>query len=348
MKKLIILFTILSICNAFAQSNQGSNPGVVDLAANPVIQGGSGVLDAAFQNSGFDPMPANTFTVSFNIDDNKLEWVSPVYDETTNQGDWTLVSQTMGQVTYRNTNGIIAPSEVMIFALKIKVKSSAPTGPALNAFSMNVRVTPGQAANAGNTDASPSDDNKTGALEITSALPVTLASFKVLRENQTALLSWSTTSESNSDYFDVERSLNAKNWNLLERIKSKGESSELENYSLIDAEPSDGENFYRLKMVDKDGTFAYSRIQSVTFDGILNKSMVYPNPASDFLKLNVSDMGKVKTVKMYDLNGRLIYSAFGDALTKMIDIKKVISGMYVVEIVNLDGQIKTSKISIIK
>ncbi|WP_159468214.1 T9SS type A sorting domain-containing protein [Dyadobacter sp. 3J3] len=194
-----------------------------------------------------------------------------------------------------------------------------------------------------------SSGNSTGSpLNVSAALPVTLNAFSVSREDQTSLLSWSTTSEANSDRFDIEHSLNAKNWNLLSSVNSKGESSILEKYSYVDTDPSKGENFYRLKMIDRDGTFAYSRIQSITFDGTLDKSMIYPNPASDYLKLNVSDLRKIKSIKIYDLNGRAVYTAAGNGLTKTIDIKKVSTGLYVVEVVSLNGEINTSKISIFK
>jgi len=181
-----------------------------------------------------------------------------------------------------------------------------------------------------------------------SPLPVKLISFLVTKENTVADLKWSTSEEFNSERFDIEHSLNEKNWNLLGSVKAKGESRSTEKYVYVHQGPSNGENLYRLKMIDRDGSFAYSRIQSVTFENLKANSLVFPNPATDLLKLSVKDLTEVKTVKMFDLNGTTVYSAAGNALSKNIDIRSYGTGTYVVEIAGKNGQVQTSKIVIIR
>nr|MBZ1363183.1 Ig family protein [Dyadobacter fermentans]MBZ1363278.1 Ig family protein [Dyadobacter fermentans] len=73
----------------------------------------------------------------------------------------------------------------------------------------------------------------------------------------TALLTWSTTEEVNSDRFEIERSLNGKGWSTIGKVRSNGESSVLRNYTYTDDSPEKGENLYRLRMVDLDGTYAF-------------------------------------------------------------------------------------------
>src|SRR5262249_11305088 len=118
-------------------------------------------------------------------------------------------------------------------------------------------------------------DTTTFQIVIEKALPVTLVSFKALAEGQTTSLSWTTSEETNSDRFDIERSQNGKNWAKIGSVASHKESAVNQYYSFVDAAPLRGDNLYRLKMVDLDETFAYSRIENVNFKGI---ALVYPNP----------------------------------------------------------------------
>ncbi len=115
------------------------------------------------------------------------------------------------------------------------------------------------------TDAEGSTIQANFTILVENPLPVTLTSFIATKEGQTAQLKWSTTEETNSDRFEIERSQNGKNWDLIGTQKSNGESTSLKNYTFSDVKPLNGENLYRLKMIDRDATYAYSRIQSLTF-----------------------------------------------------------------------------------
>ncbi|MBE9460706.1 T9SS type A sorting domain-containing protein [Dyadobacter subterraneus] len=100
-------------------------------------------------------------------------------------------------------------------------------------------------------------------------------------------------------------------------------------------------------MIDKDETFAYSRIVSLNF-GFIETISVFPNPATDLLQINMKDWNKVKTVKLVDLNGNTVYSSTKSGLTKIIDVKSLIQGMYVMEISGENGKISANKIVISK
>ncbi len=180
------------------------------------------------------------------------------------------------------------------------------------------------------------------------ALPVTLTSFTASREGASALLKWTTTEETNSERFQIEHSLNGLNWNVIGSVRSNGESTVLRQYSFVDTEPANGENLYRLKMIDKDKTFAYSRIQSVTFEGIPSQNIVFPNPASERIQLGIKDIGSLKSVRIYDLGGKTMYSANGKGISKTIDIRAFSSGSYVVEILDKSGKFKAVKIAVIQ
>jgi len=187
------------------------------------------------------------------------------------------------------------------------------------------------------------NDIRTVGLNIDAALPVTLVSFTARKEGILANLNWSTTAETNSDRFEIERSLNGKSWNKIGVLKSNGESKSLLNYAYSDRNPSEGENFYRLKMVDKDETFAYSRIQSLTFDGPNTDLSVYPNPATD--KILLRDFSKIIEVVISDLNGRTVHLS-GTSSNGQINVKNLIPGTYIVKTTRSDGGISSQKIVI--
>jgi hypothetical protein len=185
------------------------------------------------------------------------------------------------------------------------------------------------------------NDNSPSGIAVTAAMPVTLVSFTAAREGKVAQLSWATTMETNSDRFEVEKSQNGKQWEMIGKVASNGESSVKRQYSFTDKNPFEGENLYRLKMVDKDATFAYSRIQSVKFDGGVADLSVYPNPATD--QLFIRDYGQVTRVVINDLNGRAVYQSGG---TATISVRNLPAGMYVATISRSNGLVSSQKIII--
>jgi len=176
---------------------------------------------------------------------------------------------------------------------------------------------------------------------IENSLPVKLIGFKASSEGQTALLSWSTSEETNSDRFEIERSQNGKNWSKIGSLTSNGESNTTRYYSYVDASPLKGENLYRLKMVDQDETFAYSGIQSLTFKGA---GLVYPNPvsASESLTLNVGDWSKVKQVKVLNAAGKVVFES-SNALYSGISARRLMAGAYVILVTNVDGSVNSQR-----
>jgi hypothetical protein len=175
-------------------------------------------------------------------------------------------------------------------------------------------------------------------------LPVKLVNFQAVKEQNTSLLSWKTTEETNSKEFVVEHSTDGKNWSLLATIASKGESNKLETYSHTHSSPLNGENLYRLRMVDQDATFAYSKIVSLSFEKGLSV-LLYPNPASHTLKLAIGSVGNwadIKDIKILDLKGNTVFSS-NTIIGGDINVSQLSTGAYVVSVTDKDGQIHHAK-----
>jgi hypothetical protein len=174
-------------------------------------------------------------------------------------------------------------------------------------------------------------------------LPVTLLSFDALLDQENSvLLTWTTTLETNSDHFNIEYSLDAKKWLDKGSISAQGESSQLTHYQFTDKKTAYGENFYRLKMIDKDGTFAYSRIQSIRVAGKVETAF-YPNPVSDKLFVNINNVSDIKRVRLHTILGKEVYSA-ASIPSSGIDVRGLTSGTYLVSIIMADGTSYAKKI----
>lgn len=181
---------------------------------------------------------------------------------------------------------------------------------------------------------------------LSTPLPVKLVDFSAAREGNTATLSWSTSEESNSDYFDVQRSGDGKAWEKLKTVAAKGESSVEVHYSAVDDSPMGGNNLYRLKMVDKDGTFAFSKIQSVEFDDLKAGYTLFPNPVSDKLNFkSTEDWNSVSSIKIYNTQGVEVYAS-PLVPVKEIDVKNLPSGTYVVKLSRGSRQSQSYKVVI--
>ncbi|WP_353717626.1 T9SS type A sorting domain-containing protein [Dyadobacter sp. 676] len=175
-------------------------------------------------------------------------------------------------------------------------------------------------------------------------LPVTLVAFDARREGSTSALTWSTTAETNSDRFEIERSLNGKVWDKIGTVASAGESAVLVKYTFTDASPLPGENLYRLRMVDRDGTYAYSSIRNLTFEG-QTTSVAYPNPARDVLYIR--DAQSVQAVSILDMKGNIVNDA-GTMQGGMFRVNGLEAGIYVVKVVRNNGIVKSQKIVVAK
>ncbi|WAC14695.1 T9SS type A sorting domain-containing protein [Dyadobacter pollutisoli] len=179
------------------------------------------------------------------------------------------------------------------------------------------------------------------------ALPVTLISFEAVKQENIVKLNWSTSFETNSDRFEIERSIDGKQWLKLGIVSSQGESNAEHEYSFTDngpikGGPSKGENLYRLKMVDVDSTFTYSRIRSGVF-GQEGDVALYPNPVTigDELTLLTDDMSRIASVKIYDSLGKLTHQA---PASKQINTRKLQAGLYMVLITYMDGSISSHRV----
>jgi hypothetical protein len=192
--------------------------------------------------------------------------------------------------------------------------------------------------------------NSKNMLKITavsnSVLPVTLVAFDAKKAERHALLSWNTSAETNSNIFEIQHSRDGKEWAFIGRVLANGESNSLKNYTFKDMFPAPGENLYRLKMIDKDDTFAFSKIISLNFSPTAEIS-VYPNPVADKVNIEMEDWTKVKGITFYNASGELAYPESIPSKNpsfRTYNLTGLQSGIYFVKTTYTDGAAKTLKI----
>ncbi|WP_159470165.1 GEVED domain-containing protein [Dyadobacter sp. 3J3] len=170
-------------------------------------------------------------------------------------------------------------------------------------------------------------------------LPVKLMTFEGVIQEQNVTLSWVTTAETNADHFEIEHSLNGKIWNLAGTVAARGESNVQVNYSFEHKTPVNVENLYRLKMVDTDQTYAYSRIISIRSKDF-SDLYAYPNPFTNELHFSGSD---VTQIAVFDAGGTLrLKKDLNDK--NEVDLKNLVPGKYLLKIQTADGQLHTQSV----
>ncbi len=184
-------------------------------------------------------------------------------------------------------------------------------------------------------------------LEPGDELPVTLVSFAAQQDEHTVNLAWKTAAEVDASHFEVERSRDAREWEKIGEVKAHGKSSSLQTYSFTDGHPVPALGYYRLRMVDTDGSYLHSPIESVTLERVLSGVRVYPNPAAGYLTIGTTDPAEIRSVEIYNTLGRKVFS--DTRLTEgSIAVGSLPAGAYTILLTDFKGACTTRTVMIRK
>ena len=139
-------------------------------------------------------------------------------------------------------------------------------------------------------------------------LPLGISSFNGKKAGKDILLQWTTAQENNSDHFEIETGIDNNSFEKITSVNAKGFSNIPQQYSFIHRNSTAAINYYRLKMVDKDGKASYSKILVVRNDVAgIELAMLYPNPFSDKVQLVINNSrNEAVTIHIYDSKGMLL------------------------------------------
>lgn len=162
-------------------------------------------------------------------------------------------------------------------------------------------------------------------------VPVKLLDFTASKENKLVKLNWTTLQEINSKQFIIERSLDGTKWNELSRVAAAGISSVKLNYNETDNSPAKGINYYRLKLVDLNGRFEYSKVRIVYFSSSAN-ILLAPNPAKGKTYIYLPGNASPVSISIFNMNGQLVQSISSKGEAIQLNVTGLASGIYSVRI----------------
>ncbi len=151
-------------------------------------------------------------------------------------------------------------------------------------------------------------------------VPVKLTEWDAFLIGSKVELEWRTASEENASHFNIQRSRDGVHFETMASLPATGNSQVPVNYHMEDASPLQGSSFYRLQMVDKDGSFAYSRIVNISFHDQENEFYILQNPVQNNLtvRLTAGTNGQNPEWRIISASGQLLKK--GNARSNRLDL----------------------------
>ena len=177
-----------------------------------------------------------------------------------------------------------------------------------------------------------------------------MVSFTGFNQGVINKLNWVTASEENTLKFEIQKSIVTGVWTTIGETPAAGNSSQQINYDFSDNNPVIGNNYYRLKIIDNDGTFSYSNIINIpineaVINGIVN---VYPNPTNGNLNVEIQSTSSYDTkILVYDVIGKKVFDK-ENSLVKGLNIlqfnfSQLAKGAYILQFADTGGKLYTTK-----
>jgi hypothetical protein len=165
----------------------------------------------------------------------------------------------------------------------------------------------------------------------TVALPIELIAFNATCMSDFTQIRWTTASEKNNKMFELYRSDNALDWEWIHTESGQGDKASETNYQFMDSKKQAA--YYRLKDIDFDGKENWSQIIFADCESNTSKTEVYPNPAQDFIKV-ITEIDEKTILRIVSLDGRILKTLPLISNQTLVDIKSLVSGVYIIEITN--------------
>jgi len=176
---------------------------------------------------------------------------------------------------------------------------------------------------------------------VSAPLPVELLYFSAKMKNRNVFLDWSTASEINNSFFEVQRSDDNERFEVIEVVNGAGNSTSVLSYKSIDEKPYEGISYYRLRQVDYDGKYSYSETVAVMLGSTNDFNFVFASPAQSMEEVILgfeSSIEEAVEINVTDILGKTISSEIlhpKSGFNRMsIELPRMTSGIYFVTIAN--------------
>lgn len=220
------------------------------------------------------------------------------------------------------------------------------TLPSLGNFvPQSVRITVGSATEGGCGNDFALDDIHFATCPSGGPLPVSFLSVDARQKGTGVAINWSTSFEYNNKYFLVERSNDAGHtWFPAARVNSQGNSTTRHDYGAFDPKPELGINYYRVRQVDFDGTSKFTSTVAVRVSIDKTSGTVLANPFINDITIDfLSTRSQLLHARVFDNMGKLVVSQQislnGGANRKMINANQLQKGMYILQVLDEEGNV---------
>jgi hypothetical protein len=172
-------------------------------------------------------------------------------------------------------------------------------------------------------------------------LPIKLTSFNGIGEKCTALLTWKAFTDVNFDHFNVQYSKDGIEYLTIGAVKQQGNTDGESSYSFSNNQERN-RGYYRLMIVDKNGTFNYSQVVPVLTECELNDITIVPNPASTYF--DVTGINAGDEVRITNTMGQAVQTKLSTGSSTRIDMNVCAPGIYSVAVIRDHSAIKTASV----
>lgn len=345
--KIVLSFTVGLLLlghNLLAQNNPNANPVAIsiDASASTFTVGSTRTLTFLIGNNGSNPIPANgaywivSFPNTVTVNQSSLFLDGGPFSATWDVnagGTLLLLIPTGAGVPAKVTNGPKTD-----YTMTVSFTASTSGGPLQ--FTLNAS---NDALLAGNT--SSGDDNANSPVTVQAVpLPVKLLHFDARSSGCTAQLSWNTAQEQNINRYEVEFSVNNKDYKQAGIVTASNKQAQEQSYSFNYQMNAENTYLFRLKIVDKDGNSNYSQVQKLSCSGGAPADIrLAPNPVVS--AVTIKGMGNgANTISIQDVKGHQISTWSVNSREYNADLSNVPPGMYTITIQNESGSFFSSKI----
>jgi hypothetical protein len=233
---------------------------------------------------------------------------------------------------FLSTDGGLTFPTTLATAILNALGTAAVILPLIDTDKARIKIAPSTSTSLGNTPNVFFDISNVNFI-IGTPMPVTLVSFNanVTAENS-ALLSWETSEETNNAGFEIEMSLDARKFIKVGFVDGNGDSKSAHQYRYSVSDLSGGAYYFRLKQLDYDGKYAYSQVRALEIKSATDILAMYPNPTSGKLKFHSSmHKGQAFDIRIINQSGRTVVSLpLSDEYSKgyELDTDRLPSGLY--------------------
>jgi hypothetical protein len=329
-------------------SQRNADPGIgILMSSASVALNSTGILSATVGNYGNGTIVSNSVRVTISVGSNaEILGIASGSD-----ARWSQMSLTAGSgntIKLTNTGGGFSSFDASDILLTVRGNVvSSPTGIAGNIVyisSPNPLLCAGcsstpQNVFQGNASSFNVNSETSLAILMPNALPVDLLSFSGDCLPNQIRLNWETATETNNDYFSIERSNDGINWSEVGKISGAGNSSSSRKYFLEDENKYNETSYYQLKQYDFSGLArSYNPISVQNCVAGNDALSIYPNPARNAININFNgDVEQIANSTIVDLFGRIVYSSA--TYQSAINIENFEDGIYFLQLNLKSGNI---------